>query len=492
MTSIIVCFFSPCDYTLPKENFQKCLTGLQSVDAEVIVVQAVLSGQSPQPVPENFKSLVFSVDTAWFRKENLWNVGARASSGDKLIFLDSDVVYEDDDWVSKCNDALDKYHVIQPFSVAVWRDPNLNELQRKTSAAQTIRDGNDYFGGAHHPGFGWGMTRQAFNATGGFHEDCITGEGDVAFALSFIDDERIKRISRWLRSSTRFFGSRKYKAYRRHNYSLGLRVGIPEDVSVFHLWHGNISDRGYHDRYKRVPPGVSGEYDLILRPDGIKELARKQDIDNMNEYFHGRKEDGRHPGYILCGMGKSGSNSTAQAFRDLGFQPLHMGDAGYHNDFRVRNLLHRNHVENKPMLDGIKGYDMLADWPCPLYFSEIADQYPDTKFILTYRDPMAAALSWGRMTHVQGLRGTDAWPKHRGYKSFLDETIRHIDRVFDYFSDKIDRLLVLDMADPDITKWRLLADFLDVKPPLDPNKPFPRVFDHRQWELDEKQRMRNG
>ena len=71
MTSIIVCFFSPCDYKLPKENFQKCLEGLRSVDAEVVVVQAVLNGQSPQPVPDEFKSLVFNVETAYLEKRIL-------------------------------------------------------------------------------------------------------------------------------------------------------------------------------------------------------------------------------------------------------------------------------------------------------------------------------------------------------------------------------------------------------------------------------------
>ena len=492
MTSIIVCFFSPCDYELPKQNFQKCLHGLECVDAEVVVVQALLEGQPEQPVPKRFKSLVFHVKTAWFRKENLWNVGARASAGDKLIFLDSDVVYEDSEWVLKCSDALDRYDVIQPFSKAVWRDPEFAELQTKVSAAEVIRDGGNYYGGTHHPGFGWGMTRNAFNQIGGFHEDCITGEGDVAFAVSLVKDEQVNAIARWLRASTRFFASKKYKAYRRHNSCLGLTVGVPENLSVFHLWHGNISDRGYQDRYKRVPPCDDGEYHLIERPDGIKELSRQEDIDNMNAYFSGRNEDGRHPRFILCGMGKTGSNSTAEAIRQLGFQPMHMGDAGYHGDTRVRERLHQNFSEGKPMLDEIWGYDCLADWPCPLYYREIADQYPDTKFILTYRDPMAAALSWGRMTHVQGLRQPDVYPKHRGYKSFLDETIRHIDGVFNYFSDKIDRLLVLDMADPDITKWRLLADFLGVEPPLDQNKPFPRVFDHKQWEIEEKQRMRNA
>ena len=56
-------------------------------------------------------------------------MSARASSGNKLIFLDSDVVYEDSNWLDKCT-MLDRYHVIQPFSVAVWRDPELAELQR--------------------------------------------------------------------------------------------------------------------------------------------------------------------------------------------------------------------------------------------------------------------------------------------------------------------------------------------------------------------------
>ena len=47
-----------------------------------------------------------------FLKTPLWNIGIKQSTSEKLCFIDSDVMFANDKWLEKINEAFSTYDVI--------------------------------------------------------------------------------------------------------------------------------------------------------------------------------------------------------------------------------------------------------------------------------------------------------------------------------------------------------------------------------------------
>jgi hypothetical protein len=128
----------------------------------------------------------------------------------------------------------------------------------------------------------------------------------------------------------------------------------------------------------------------------------------------------------------------------------------------------------------------LSDLPIPLLFRELDCGYPGSKFILTIRDegawldsvrkhwshdhnPYRASWNGDPFTHrihreVYGQKGFEE-------DLFIARYRRHNAEVRDYFKDRPQDLLVMDMSAR--REWHDLCQFLD-KPV--PNVPYPKRF----------------
>lgn len=188
---------------------------------------------------------------------------------------------------------------------------------------------------------------------------------------------------------------------------------------------------------------------------------------------------------MIFGIGpsKSGTHSLHDALSLLGLRSLHVGHEEHLGNASLNRTLVANHSEGRPILQGIE-CDAIADWPIFEYWQELAEQYPDSSFILTYRPPEDCALSWSRMLLTQPHRIQPDWcVRFDEYVGFLR---RHYSLVLQWFLRSPERLLVLDMRDDDSVKWTLLARFVRRPRPRDGTR-FPRSFDHAQWQVDESQ-----
>jgi hypothetical protein len=119
----------------------------------------------------------------------------------------------------------------------------------------------------------------------------------------------------------------------------------------------------------------------------------------------------------------------------------------------------------------IKQYDALTDIQIARFYKQLDVMFPSSKFILTTRE----LNSWlescknhfneHRTTapHVQALDiemyGADLFEAEK----FTQAYSRHHNEVIDYFSERSDDLLILDVSEKN--KWVKLCDFL--------NKPIP-------------------
>jgi hypothetical protein len=177
------------------------------------------------------------------------------------------------------------------------------------------------------------------------------------------------------------------------------------------------------------------------------------------------------------GSAKTGGHSLAEALRVLGFNAVHLGNDAYWGGNYKQRLI-ANQKAGGDLLAGFDGVDAVVDSPVWQFFDLLLDQNPDAKFILSYRPPQDAAMSWVRMLHKQ----KNEIPGHclSTVRQFREEAERHIDRVFSRLLQDTDRLLVVEMADPSEYKWQQLSDFLGKPLPTDTTT-FPHEFGHRSY-----------
>jgi hypothetical protein len=176
------------------------------------------------------------------------------------------------------------------------------------------------------------------------------------------------------------------------------------------------------------------------------------------QYFHSLsarfKKEKQNPMIFCIGFSKTGTTSLDKALSVLGYRPIHWPHA---------------HIKPKEgWLKYIKKspYDAFSD--APIYFSgffkEIDKEFPNSKFILTVRDPKSLVKSWENYFSNAPWTVDSEEEKNNIIKEYTD----HKKDVLEYFKDKPSQLLVFDVINGD--GWEKLCKFLDK--PI-PNTPFP-------------------
>lgn len=288
---VVLSFFSPCGYALPKRHFAATLKWLASQDVLVAVTQAVLPGKQPEPVPVPAQTAVFGDCDLMFYKECLWNRGAELlPQCDQLVFLDGDITLSDG-WIGEVQRALADGDVCQPFERARWLDAAGQLIDQKFSCAAAIESGLPPYLGKYHSGFGVGITRQAFESIGGFYDLLPAGGGDAAFWLSMSGHPATQSIIDKKASGDEVnIGCRSFAEYRSRVRSAGLTVRGVKNVIALHAWHGDRANRRYTTRERFFPKGADGEPLVFRRPDGLLKFSSPAPL--AQAYFTGRLEDG--------------------------------------------------------------------------------------------------------------------------------------------------------------------------------------------------------
>jgi len=165
------------------------------------------------------------------------------------------------------------------------------------------------------------------------------------------------------------------------------------------------------------------------------------------------------------GFHKTGTTSLKNAFETLGFKVT--GPNGIRTTTSSEIALSMCH-------DLVAEYDAFQDNPWPLVFRQMDASYPGSKFILTYRDPSAWIRS---LVKHFGSQETEMrrWIYGVGCplgneSIYLRRYRDHNAEVLEYFADRPNQLLVMDLAKGD--GWEMLCEFLGM---AIPTCPFPHL-----------------
>jgi hypothetical protein len=248
-------------------------------------------------------------DVLW-QKERLLNlaVAALPAACEKVVWLDCDVVFEDESWAKDVEAMLDEVALAQPFRRVHYLGPDWQPGRRldaeidltRTSICAAVEagvpplDAVRAFAEANRmvysTGFAWAARRELLERHG-LYDASIIGGGDVVLTCASYGmfDEAARRQ----RMSTR--RERHFRAWAEAwAGSVAGSVGAL-DATVYNMWHGHMRDRGSGTRHERLSAfDFDPAEDIAVDAGGAWRWSSDKPAMHafVRDYFAGRKEDG--------------------------------------------------------------------------------------------------------------------------------------------------------------------------------------------------------
>jgi hypothetical protein len=299
---------NPVRYKRRYELFRKFEKHMLESGVNLIVVETQ-QGDRPFQVtsatnPNHIQLRTY--DEVWI-KENMINIGVSRlpSTWQYLAWIDADIQFMRDDWASETVEQLQTYDVVQMFQTAIDLGPNGEALQvHQGFVSEYIKNGcNPPVGPGHygayapkknfwHPGYGWGCTREAFDALGGLIDFCILGSGDHSMAMGLIG-----KIERSVPSdiNPKFLNELEIWQERAEQH-IKRNIGYVNGT-ILHDFHGKKKDRRYVERWDIIRDNYFDPDDDLKRDwQGLLQLEvlsprQRRLRDQIRLYFRQRNED---------------------------------------------------------------------------------------------------------------------------------------------------------------------------------------------------------
>jgi hypothetical protein len=188
------------------------------------------------------------------------------------------------------------------------------------------------------------------------------------------------------------------------------------------------------------------------------------------------------------GLSRTGTRTLSMALYLLGYKVCH-----YPDDLETFHKLMFSDFD----IPQIDKYEAVTDVQVSRYFKQFDQQYPGSKFILTVRDKEGWLTSTKKHftriprtdEHVQenyrkyllrmSVYGSVRWHE----QLFSDAYDEHVAKVCEYFKDRPDDLLLMNICNGDA--WEILCPFLDK--PI-PEKSFPyKITNLKKWKREQRQ-----
>ena len=293
----IICVYSNANqYQSRLRLTREFLHRIHSFTNHVYVVELSYHGELFEVTQKhNPFHLQLHSDYILWNKENLINIAIRTllpTDWKYVAWIDSDIEFQNPDWISLTVSELQKFDVVQMFSCAQDLGPKGDVLKIHRSFAfqwnNRSKDSDEHVSDSWHPGYAWACTRHAYDTLGGLFEEGILGGGDRIMALCLI--QKIHSFENKVPPSL-FERLLEYQENLQQNpLSLGH---VPQTIS--HHFHGYKKNRYYQRRWTWLQ-----QYDF----DPVRMLSRNSSglcvptehfpqglLDKIKEYFSMRQED---------------------------------------------------------------------------------------------------------------------------------------------------------------------------------------------------------
>lgn len=237
--------------------------------------------------PEIADAIHVKTDFILFQKERLCHLLEKRipESFTKLLFIDSDLVFQNLNWYNELSQKLNSFNIVQPFEKGVWLDITYTKIVKVRTPIvfyQKLgyRQADGGIGG-YHPGFAWAFQRDWFRKVG-FFQYSILGCGDTHSSTAFTN---------YIHWTCPDYTARAFEAYKKlieeNKPSVCYLKG-----NIYHLWHGDQKNRQYSDR-REIFNDVEDIRDIIkVDKNGLFALKNDSLKKKIRAYFTNRFDDG--------------------------------------------------------------------------------------------------------------------------------------------------------------------------------------------------------
>jgi len=306
----ITTFFNPVGYKNKKENYNKFRESSKKQGLKLLAVELVFDDNSFELVNSDAERIIqirTKKENILWQKEALLNIGLKKlpKNCDKVVWIDCDIIFENNDWVNKTSELLDQYCVVQPYSYSIKMCEGITKIKDHTKIPFGLEEMKYFHGIAYgvsqkgygslkeyiehgHVGFVWAIRKKILDKIG-FYDSAITGSGDLIMAGSFFNSQinyfkkkfstkMIKHLENW---SEKMSKEVKGSVYYIDGY-------------IYHLWHGETNDRKYDLRHSILKDNnFDPNIDITKDKNGIWEWSNNNIsiYKSLNRYFLERKED---------------------------------------------------------------------------------------------------------------------------------------------------------------------------------------------------------
>jgi len=288
MLHAVCCYFNPNSYAKLKENYKFFRKNFKY---PLTTVELALDNQD------------FFIDDAihirgnnrhiLWQKERLLNIAIESlpKKIDKIVWVDTDIIFENEKWFQETENNLENYPVIQPFEIVseISNDHNIVTPHEHgygfaKSFTENFIDKLD-----HWPkcGLSWAFRRECL--PNGLYDKCVIGNGDALQLAAWMgnwDNYLIHLMSPKTRE--RFLLDR-YQDYESVKANISYIRG-----NIIHLYHGNLENRQYFDRnWILIENAFDATTDISLDNNGLYQWSTDKPAlhHNIQLYFQERKDD---------------------------------------------------------------------------------------------------------------------------------------------------------------------------------------------------------
>lgn len=303
-------FFNPVKYKNKLENYRKFRESSRKQGLKLLAVELAFFDE-PFELDKNDAEILIRVrsKSPMWQKERLLNIGLRhlPKDCDKVVWLDCDLVFKNDNWLKETSDLLGNYVALQLFSYIVYMPENavpenfdaarINYGIFESEFSHSFASAAAFLPDVHslkddevrgRPAGALAMRRKNLEETG-FYDKMILGSNDVIFINSLYGKKYQPLIDEYPESLQRDLE----KWVNKNFLSARGSVFYVNNIAL-HLWHGNIIDRFGGVNREALLKKYDFDYsrDLKLNDDGCFEWAsdKKEFHRAVINYFLSRKE----------------------------------------------------------------------------------------------------------------------------------------------------------------------------------------------------------
>jgi hypothetical protein len=295
---VVAMISNPLRWQRRQQLFKEWEGRMQKAGVKYLVANVEFANRSHKIMnkddPHNFT--LQTSDELWL-KENALNLAVSRLPTDwqYVAWIDTDIVFERDDWALETVHQLQHYAVVQMFQTAVDLGPDGEVFSYYRSFAWCYVTNQPHprpmrYLPYWHPGYAWACTREAWEGMGGLLDFAILGSGDHHMANALVGRAQYS-FPKDIHANYR---SRVLAWQENAEASIKRNVGYVPGT-ILHHWHGKKRDRKYRDRWEILikndfDPERHINYDRqrLLQ---LSATAPPQLRDDIRLYFRQRNED---------------------------------------------------------------------------------------------------------------------------------------------------------------------------------------------------------